>query len=233
MARPSIFQPRERVRQRASQGDTAGRFRSGYQMNDKPHALGEWRVTSGDPEVTDAIQEILGGDEAQEWETKGEDNLEVFTTSDSVEILLDDEDAIDARMVVWPQRGKDKMFVCGGEPFEVDENRRPFECEEGDYTTRAEHDEQGHVCEPQIKIRFRIADAPDLGYFEFRTGSWSMTSDIGGEIGALEDALEDGDGPVAATLHLEPVEFTNNKGKLIQFTKPVLTVGARVEVEDD
>ena len=233
MARPSIFQPRERVRQRASQGDTVGRFRSGYQMNDRPVALDDWRVTTGDPEVADQVNELLGGDEPQEWEAKGEDNIEVFTTASQVKIILDDEKAIDARMIVWPPRGQDKFLVCGGEVYET-ENRRPYECTDGDYSTKAEHDEQDHICKPQIKIRFRLADAPEMGHFEFHTGSWSLTSDIGAEIGELYDVIADNDGgPALATLTLEPVSYTDNKGKKREFTKPVLTVNGPAEVEDE
>lgn len=225
-----IFQPRERVRQRAAQGDTVGRFRSGYQMNDLPHALSEWRVTTGDPEVADEIVNLLGGDDGvQEWDARGEDNLEVFTNAESVDIILDGVKAIDARMIVWPPRGKSKFLVCGGEIFEAEKPGRPYECDDGDFTTKAEHDEQDHVCDPQIKIRFRLKDAPDLGYFEFHTGSWSMTTDIGGEIGELEEI----GGPAYATLTLEHVSYEDKKGKKREFTKPVLRVTDPVDDGDD
>lgn len=230
MARPTIFQPRERVRQRAAASDIVGRFRSGYQIDGKPNALSEWRVTSGDPEVMDAVIDYLGdaNDGVQEWEARGEDNLEVFTNTAEVSVLLKDITAIDARMLIWPKRGKTKDFVCGGVAHEF-EKGKPYECTDGDWTTRAEHDEQDHVCEPAVKIRFRLADDPDLGLFEFQTGSWSMASVIGEEIGALMD-IEEADGlPARATLGLELVEYTTKDGKDRRFTKPVLTVHGPAE----
>lgn len=221
-----IFQPREQVKRQQATSDVVGRFRSGYQINDRPASLKEWRVTTGDPEVADVIVDLLGdanGNGAQEWETKGEDNLETFTNSDSVDIILEGMKSIDARMVVWA-KGQKKLFVCHGQPFEP-ENGEPFECEDGDYTTKAEHDEQGHICQPLIKVRFRLAAAPDLGLFEFQTGAWSLASVIGTVLYDLQ-AVE---GPARATLSLEPVEFVNGEGKTIKFTKPVIRINGPAE----
>lgn len=215
-----IFQPRERV-SRNFADDIVGRFRSGYQVNKRPAALTEWRVTSGDPEVLGAVRGLLGGDEIQEWEAKGEDNLEVFTDVASVNILLENEDAIEARMVIWA-RGQKRIVTCEGDVYETEGG--PYVCETGEFTTKREHEESDHVCEPVIRIRFRLADDPDLGLFEFQTGSWSMATVIGQEIYALQKALDKSEGePVKATLSLEQVEYESG-GKKRKFTKPVLTV---------
>ena len=40
--------------------DVVGQFRSGTQINRRPMALTEWRVTTGDPDVAYAISELLG-----------------------------------------------------------------------------------------------------------------------------------------------------------------------------
>ncbi|WP_286689674.1 MULTISPECIES: hypothetical protein [unclassified Aeromicrobium] len=40
--------------------DIVGRFRSGYQANDRPVALQNWRITSGDPEVADKVADQFG-----------------------------------------------------------------------------------------------------------------------------------------------------------------------------
>lgn len=223
-----IFQPREQVKRQQAATEVVGRFRSGYQINNRPAALGEWRVTTADHDAAEAVMELLGSEheEPQEWETKGDDIYEVFTKTDSVEIVLDGLQAIDARMVVWT-RGAKKIFVCGGEPYEP-EKSEPYICEEGDYTTKAEHDEQGHVCEPLIKVRFRLADAPDLGLFEFQTGAWSLAS----VIGTVMYDLQRVDGPARASLSLEPVEFQKD-GKNVKFTKPVIRVlGPALREED-
>lgn len=218
-----IFAPRERTSGTRS-SDVVGRFRSGHQINKRPISLKEWRVTTGDPEVADEVLAELGGEEVGTWETPGEDNLEVFTTSDSVEVILSGADAIDARMVVWA-KGQKRIVVCGNEVYDTEGG--PFECEEGGYRTRAEHDEQGHVCEPLIKVRFRLASNPDLGIFEFQSGAWSLVQQVGY---IYSDINKNGGGAVTATLHLEPVEFESG-GQKRKFTKPVVTVTG--EYEDD
>lgn len=218
-----IFAPR--AREMREDTDVVGRFRSGHQINNRPVSLKEWRVTTGEPEVAQAVAERLGG-EVETWETKGEDNLETFTSASSVDILLEDGvNSIDARMLVWA-RGAKRIVVCHDDVYDTEGG--PFECNEGGYRTRAEHDEQGHVCEPNIKVRFRLADDPDLGVFEFQTGAWSLASQIGYIYSDIEDADTDGEG-VTATLALEAVEFTSQDGKPRKFTKPVIKITGAIE----
>lgn len=222
-----IFAPRERTASTNRVSDVVGRFRSGHQINNRPISLKEWRVTTGDPEVADSVLDLLGGDEVSTWEAKGEDNLEVFTNSQSVDIILAGTEAIDARMVVWA-RGAKRIVVCHDEVYDTEGG--PFECEEGGYRTRAEHDEQGHVCEPVIKVRFRLAEAPDLGIFEFQTGAWSLATQVGYVLNDIEDNDTEGNG-VVATLALEQVEF-ESEGQKRKFTKPVITVTGPAPEED-
>jgi hypothetical protein len=46
---------------------------------------------------------------------------------------------------------------------------------------------------------FSLADLPELGRFRFQTGSWTVAR----QVGLVEQALADIDGPAAATLKLE------------------------------
>ena len=92
-------------RQRFSD-DIVGRFRSGHTLNGRPSALDDWRVTTGDPEVASAIYDLLGGDAPQKWDAKGEDDLEVFTASKEVEIILEGEKALRQSMLLWGRNGK-------------------------------------------------------------------------------------------------------------------------------
>lgn len=213
-----IFAPRERGEGGGGRAvsDVVGRFRSGHQINKRPVSLKEWRVTTGDPDVAAAVIALLGGDDVETWETNGEDNLEVFTDSGSADIILEGAEAIDARMVVWA-KGQKRIVVCHDEVYDTEGG--PFECTEGGYRTRREHDEQGHVCDPLIKVRFRLAADPDLGIFEFQTGAWSLTS----QVGILMGDLNKYEGAVKATIALEAAEFEKD-GKPVKFTKPVITV---------
>lgn len=221
-----IFQPREVVRRQQRQNEVAGRFRAGTLVGGNPVPLREWRVTTADRDVAEAIMRLFGSehDEPQEWETKGEDNLEVFTKAYSVDVVLDGTQAVDARMVVWT-RGQKRLFVCKGQVYEPKESE-PFECEADDFSNKTEHRANQHVCEPFIKVRFRLADDPDLGLFEFQTGSWGFAMTVGGILYDLQQI----DGPALASLSLERTEIEKD-GETIRFTKPVLRVKGAAEVE--
>lgn len=216
-----IFQPKPRV-QRQFANDVVGKFRSGHQLSNKPIPLKEWRVTTGDPDVASAITGLLGGDEPQEWDTKGDDNLEVFTTSSSLDIILSTEKGVDAHMYIWP-RGQKRIVTCDGDVVEVD-GRKPYECNSGDFSNKKEYEGQGHACEPQVRVRFRLADVPDLGIFEFTSGAWSLVTEVGNILYELQGIAEDHEVTEArAKLILEPVEY-ESQGQTRRFTKPVIKI---------
>ena len=216
MAPIDIFNPDVQPARGAFQNDVVGRFRSGYQVNGRPAALTEWRVTTDDQAVADYISETYEGDEPQAWETKGDDDIEVFTKAESVDIILTGESAIEARMLIWA-RGQKRLVTCDGSVAETD--GKPHECLIGGFSKKAEHEEQGHVCEPNISVTFRLADNPDLGLFKFQSGSWSLATSIAKAIG---DYAKTGHS-ATATLALEVVEY-ESAGVARRFTKPVVTI---------
>lgn len=177
--------------------DVVGRFRSGHQMNGLPAALEAWRVTTDDPEVATAIHGLLGGDEPQEWDAKGGDVHEVFTAAESVEVILAGPSAVRERMVLWGRNGK---LILAGDG------------------------ESGMG--PQIEVYFTLVEQPNLGIFEFRSGSWPLARSLAAD--RLVDQLEQIGGPVRATLVLEHVKFTAKSGKragqLVSFTRPRLRI---------
>lgn len=207
--------------------DIVGRFRSGYTNRNRPVALTEWRVTTGDPDVADYILETLGGQEVSEWEATGEDGLQVFTEAKSVDILLHGPKALRQKMVLWSRQGK---IIRSGDGQTLDDGTPDPDA----HLTLAERKEkarEGTGAEPNISVFFRLAANPDLGIFEFRTGSWSMASDLAYNRTAeeLEDLSEDHDGaPIRARLTLEAVSFTAKNGpragQTVSYTKPVLSI---------
>lgn len=196
--------------------DLVGRFRSGYQINGRPASLSDWRVTTGDPEVASAVQSILGGDEPQEWEAQGEDNIELFTSSNSVDVILDGPNAIRSEMVLWGRQGAIRR--CDGVEQKGDDAGKPCECP-ATFADRKDAAKSGKGCEPSITVYFALKDDPELGRFSFRSGSWSLARDIG----LAEADLAKIDGPAYATLSLEVVEYEAN-GKKRSFTKPVVKI---------
>jgi hypothetical protein len=197
--------------------DVVGRFRSGAQVNRRPLALDEWRVTTGDPEVADAIAARFGGT-PQEWAAQGEDNIEVYTTTPSVDIILDGPDAVRQSMVLWGRNGL--IRTCDG-VTQKDDQGSPCACPSA-LKDRKEAAKAGHGCEPSIQVYFRLADDPDLGKLKFFSGSWSMARDLVHD--GVEDALRDIDGPARATLSIEKVEWETKEGTTRSFMKPVLAI---------
>lgn len=205
--------------------DVVGRFRSGASVAGEATALGEWRVTTADPDVAAAVAGLLGGTPA-EWNTEGDEGIEVYTSSAAVEVVLD-PGAIRSGMVLWGQKGR-PIRSCDG-LTQKDGNKTPCVCP-NTVAARKKAAKEGHGCEPSIQVFFRLAAAPDLGEFRFLSASWVMARDIG----AAEDALEAIGGPARALLTLKEESFVAKsgprKGETITFTKPVLEVLGPVEV---
>jgi hypothetical protein len=214
------------------QDDVVGRFRGGHQLGNQPVALQEWRVTTGDPEVADKVHEILGGDAPQEWEAKGEDNLEVFTASSEVEIIIEKPSALRQRMVLWGRNGK--LIQAGdGQTLDYPEDKKgqPDPDAMLSFQERKQKGRDGTGPEPSIELIFRLAEEPDLGLFRYQTGSWSLVSDLA--YNGVEDALAEIDGPAKAVLALEEVSFVAKNGpragQTVNYTKPTLKIVGPVE----
>jgi hypothetical protein len=212
-------QPKPRTR---FADDVVGRFRSGHQINGRPAALGDWRVTTGDPEVAAAVYDILGGDAPQTWEARGEDNLEVFTASKVVEVIIENPKALRTKMILWGRNGK--MIQSGdGETLE---DGTPDPDADLTFQERKKKGQDGIGPVPQIELYFRLAAQEDLGIFKFQTGSWGLAQDLAaydieGELAAI-------DGPARAIIELEEVSFVAKNGpragQTVQYTKPILKV---------
>ena len=197
--------------------DVVARFRSGAQVNKRPLALDEWRVTTGDPEVADAIAALFGG-KPQEWAAQGEDVIEVYTTTPSVDIILDGPEAIRQSMVLWGRNGM--IRSCDG-VTQKDDAGSPCACPSA-LRDRKEAAKAGHGCEPSIQVYFRLEADPDLGKLKFFSGSWSMARDLVAD--DIEDRLQAIDGPALATLAIETVEYDTRDGIHRSFKKPRLTL---------
>lgn len=222
----NIFDVDKTPGSQSASNDVVGRFRSGYQINNRPMSLEKWRVTTGDPEVAEAVTAILGGDEPQEWETKGEDKMEVFTKSKTVDIILDGPRAVKSEMVLWGRAGA--IHKCDGAVIHYPDEEKGKPCPNAGLDLKARKDaaQRGTGCGPSITVWFRLADNPDLGRFKFTSGSWSFAKDIA----RPEEAIADADGPVKGSLTLEVVEFEDRtSGQKRRFVKPVLKITGSVE----
>lgn len=203
--------------------DLVGRFRSGYQINNRPASLEKWRVTTGDPDVAARITELLGGDPAQSWDTEGEDNLEVFTEAEMVRVILDSPSAIRSEMVLWGRSSAIRR--CDGveqQGVDADDPARgqPCACPAA-FADRKDAAKKGTGCQPSITVYFRLLDDPDLGRFKFTSGSWSLVRDL--HATDVERQLTELGGPAIASLRLEVVEYGEGRDKR-RFIKPVIDI---------
>lgn len=210
--------------------DLVGRFRSGRSEGRTPVALDEWRVTTGDPEVAREIAALMGGT-PEDWDTQGEDSIEVLTDADSVKVIVDGPSAIASDLKLWGMNGA-IIHHCDGVAF-LDDDRKGDPC--GCPMLLAERKDMaksGRGPKPDTRIVFRLADAPHLGKFRLSSGSWDLVRVLHEYINALEDV----DGPALCTLALETVSFVPKggpmKGKTVSYKKPVLKVHGPAPVAD-
>ena len=200
--------------------DIVGRFRAGRQIQGRPVALTEWRVTSGDPEVLDTIANLYGAAEGpQAWETKSDEKLEIVTEQNSVEIIMDATN-VRSRMVLRGMKGI--IRECDGV---TQADNTPCVCPSG-LADRKQASRDGSGCDPDVTVFFRLADDPDLGRFRFSTGSWNVAKEIGGLVSKLESI--GGDARVA--MSIERVEWTDKaSGQDRSFHKAKFDVLGAVE----
>lgn len=191
---------------------SVGRFRSGHTLSGRPAALSEWRITTGDPEVADKVFEVFGGQEPQDWETKGEDTIEVFTATEEVEVIIADASKLRQRMVLWSRAGK-LVIDSDGESELVDDTPAP---------------PRGPV--PLIELTFALARVPELGLFVLQSESRSLASDL--VRSGFADRLAASDRAVRARLSLVAVNYIARNGPRlgdpVSYFKPSLTLASPV-----
>ncbi|MYY03086.1 MULTISPECIES: hypothetical protein [unclassified Streptomyces] len=233
----SIFETDPDAKPRPKQNfanDVVGRFRSGRLVGKQPESLNEWRVTTGDPSVADTIAALMGGVK-EEWDTDKEDNLQVLTESASVEIIIENSDAIDASMKLFGFSGL--THHCDGVKYLSDEDPTlvgtlcgcPALLEE-----RKARAKSGKGPKPSIDLTFALAAHPELGKFRFNSGGWSLVNVLHEVIEAIDTVggrQEDADGkvtdkgrPVRATLTIEHVAYTTKAGRDVAYNMPVIKV---------
>ncbi|MFJ7588424.1 hypothetical protein ACIQZO_13765 [Streptomyces sp. NPDC097617] len=198
--------------------DTVGRFHGGKQENGIPVALSEWRVTTGDPEVADAIAQLMGGS-AVETDSTSENFIEILTTTNKVKVVLSGPNAISSDLKLW--NSSQLIHHCDGVEFlSPDEDRgMPCRCPAlMEDRKAAAKSKRGPS--PSISVLFRLAEDYDLGLFRFQTGSWKLAE----VLHEVENALEKVGGEALATIELELVEYTTKTGRDVSYRKPVIKV---------
>ncbi|QAX95016.1 recombination directionality factor [Streptomyces phage Sebastisaurus] len=235
MAKQSIWagdeenKPKER---KTYSDDSVGRLHSGTsEVNEQGKtvgvALSEWRFSTGEKHVAEAVAQLFGGTPVENEESTSENFIDVFTSATKLPVILE-ADGIHWDMKQWIN-GKLKHH-CDGFTFvshPKDEKLVGSPC--GCPSLFAERkaaakDDDGP--NPSITVTFKLADDPELGEFRFQTGAWTLMA----VLHESEDALAriGQGGPVLAELELEPVDFVIKKGPKrgtpVSYIKPVIRV---------
>lgn len=188
-----------------------GQIHSGYSLDNTPASLEEWRVTTGDPEVADRIHELFGGEAPEEWETKSERNLQVFTDATSIDVIVESAKAIRQRMILW---GNDRkpVYISDGE-FILDDAGHPTEDRDpdADLTFQERKDKKAYGANPSAELTFRLADDPNLGIFVLKSNSWGLAHFLAAE--DIEGQIDAVGGPALVRLKLVPVSLGGKGGE--------------------
>ncbi|MYW28339.1 hypothetical protein [Streptomyces sp. SID2119] len=229
--------PDAKPKERTFSNDYVGRFRSGRLVGKQPESLNEWRVTTGDPVVAAKVAELLGGT-PEPWSTEKEDNLEVLSDSASVEIIIENSDALDASMKLFGMSGL--IHHCDGVKFLSPEEEKGDPCGcPASFQDRKDKAKAQRGPKPSVDLTFKLADAPELGLFRFNSGSWELVkvlhnviADIdktGGREYADDDTVLEKGVAVRATLSIENVSYTTKAGRDVSYNKPVIKVTGTAE----
>ncbi len=212
-----IFETDPGAKPKVRENDTVGRFRTGRQVGNRPESLSTFRITTGDPEVADAVSKLFGGTPA-EWETSGEDFNEVITETDKVLVVIDGPSALKVDMRLYGRAGL--IHHCDGVESLLDEDKgKPCGCP-ALMEDRKAFAKSGRGPSPYTFLTFRLADDYGLGKFRFQSTSWKLAE----VVDQYEAALASVKGEALAELSLELVEYTTKSGRDVSYRKPALKV---------
>jgi len=202
---------------RTYDNDYAFQFRSGMQRNRKPVSLANWRVLTGQPEVANAVAQLMGGS-VDEFDPTKEMNLQVLTETNSVEIVIDGPDAIEDKLILWGPRGP--IHECDGEFFLSPPEDKGNACGcPATLKERKRDAKKGTGPSPAINVTFRLAHDYDLGRGKLIATAWSLAQvihEVKNDLAAVGE-------PALCKLTIEHVEFELD-GETIKYKKPVIEV---------
>lgn len=216
--------------------DFVGRVRTGTQLNGRPMALENFRFTTGDPVVAEEIAHLFGGN-TSEWETTGDDGIEVITETNNLNITLN---SVKSEYLLWTRQGLARS--CDGI---TQRDESPCHCKT-QYSNEREWSKaakQGLACGPSVEATFTLNAKPELGIWTFKSQSktlakgdpvWKKDSMAEGEIysppiSEIEAMFVALDRSAEATLQLVGVSYTTKLGQPVSYTKPVLLIAEATE----
>ena len=199
--------------------EVVGSFHVGRQCGGQPLASSSWRVVTKCHAVAAAVVDRFVGAQVVEDALEGDD-VEILTGRERIPILVRGMEAVLFRMV--SQGAGEAFHVCDGAEYLEPSSRRGRPC--GCPRTLRERKAaaaSGRGPRPEVQLRFRLAELPELGMFGLRTGSWDVVEELPG----LERALCAAKGPVECDLRYAFVEFTTRSGIDVSYRRPIFELG--------
>lgn len=208
--------------------DIVGSIRGGYQENDLPVATETLTFLSDDPDVTDALIAVFGGEVEELDVEKGFDRRIVSDTSEVV-LLLDSPESLRSQFVLYGQSGlvfaTDGDTITDGETYSGASVGEPWTDKPESLKIWKERAKKGRAPKPQIKITGKIEGLENLGYFRYQTSGWSLVTDLPDIENKLEASTES---PIRVKLSFKRVKFTikggPNKGDEVSYVRPYVEV---------
>ncbi|WAL70512.1 hypothetical protein OU787_02760 [Kitasatospora sp. YST-16] len=184
-------------------------------------AEGGWCFITGSRESAVAVASALGG-RLDEADPRGSSPASMVRTgAHSLSITMHGAESISFRMVHRGVRGSGKVRAdhrnCHRPAaLEVKQCGRGTGLAEQRSAARS-----GHGAKPEIKIAFRLTEAPSLGVFEFATSSWTLA----GMLEPVLRAFSGGRASLRCELRIESRGFETSDGVQVTYHEPVLVLG--------
>ncbi|MFE2174499.1 hypothetical protein [Kitasatospora sp. NPDC059462] len=184
-------------------------------------AEGGWCFVTGGRESAVTVASVLGG-RIDEADPRGSSPAYMVRTGvHSLSITMHGAESISFRMVNRGVRGSGKVRAdhrnCH-RPAALDVKQ--CGCGTGLAEKRSAA-RSGHGAKPEIKIAFRLTEAPSLGVFEFATSSWMLA----GTLEPVLRAFAEGRASLRCELRIESRGFETSNGVQVTCHEPVLVLG--------
>lgn len=200
-----------------------GRIRMGEKRTTQsgktyPAKLGTWRLTSSDVQRLRAVAELYGG-EVRAWE----DQHEVITTADAIEIALIPGQALSQHMEHWGQEKPKGPVIClrrcDGDRELLKDRACPCKIEAGD--------DGDLLCKPTTHLMVMLRRVPGIGSWRLSTRGWYAAQELLGNVGLLEQLTSRGQ-LVPARLRLDQRTVTKADGNK-NFVVPVIDIDVALD----
>lgn len=198
-----------------------GRIRMGSQVattggKTRPNKLETWRLTSPSAELLEAAAAMYGGQVAEWAGSPNGKQFELFTESDSLEVVIPPGDmAFSQWFELWSGGGC--LRRCDGQT-EITSGE-PCMCP-ADPEARLAAAQKGQACKPTTRLFVIQPRLPDVGLWHFESHGFYAATEIPGTINVIRAASANGM-LVPARLRIEQ-RTVKRDGKTNSFAVPVI-----------